>query len=84
MMLQIFSVRDNVSEAYLQPFFSMNAGSAIRSLSDAVNDENHEFSKHADDYTLWGLGAFDDSTGIIDPNTGPIRLLPLKELVKKP
>lgn len=83
MILQIFSVRDNVSDAYLQPFFAVNTGSAIRSLTDAVNDAQHEFSRHAADYSLWGLGTFDDSTGKIDPNENPTRLLNLIELVKK-
>lgn len=82
MIHQIFSVRDNVSEAYLQPFFSINTATAIRAVKDAVNDRNHEFYKHSDDYSLWGLGVFDDATGVIDPNPNPTRLLNLVELVE--
>lgn len=83
MIHQIFSVRDNVADAFLQPFFSVNTGSAIRSLAEAVNDPQHTFAKHADDYSLWGLGTFDDNTGIIDPNPNPSRVLNLVELLKK-
>jgi hypothetical protein len=69
-------------EAYLQPFFSVNRGTAIRSLTVVVNDENHEFAKHASDYSLWELGYFDDSNGVLTPNSDPNRILNLSELKK--
>lgn len=61
MLLKVFSVFDNASEAYMQPFFMQTKGQAIRSFQDAVNSESHEFSKHAEDYTLFELGDYDDS-----------------------
>lgn len=82
MIMQIYSVRDNVAEAYLQPFFSVNAGSAIRSLQMVVNDSNHDFHKNASDYSLWSLGQFDDATGVLTPNADPSRILNLAELKK--
>lgn len=83
MILKIYSVRDNVSEAYLQPFFSVNMGSAVRSLTQVVNDANHEFGKNAHDYSLWYLGQFDDATGLITVETDPSRILNLVELIRK-
>lgn len=83
MIHQMFSVRDNVADAYLQPFFSINTGSAIRAVAEAVNDGGHTFAKHPEDYGLWGLGTFDDSTGKIDPNETPQHIINLIEMVKK-
>lgn len=66
MKLSIFSVFDSAAGAFLQPFFAPAVGSAVRSLTDAVNDDKHEFSKHAADYSLFILGSFDDADGTIE------------------
>lgn len=81
MILKIYAVRDNQVEAFLQPFFSPTMGSAIRSLTEVVNDTQHTFSKHATDYSLYALGDFDDTSGIITP-FDPHRIVSLIELVK--
>lgn len=62
MRYKIFTVYDSKAEAYLQPFFSPAVGLAVRSFSDAVNTKDHQFSKHAADYTLFEIGAYDDVT----------------------
>jgi hypothetical protein len=83
MILKIFTVRDNVASAFLQPFFSVNSGSAIRSLTEVTNDKDHQFGKHAPDYSLWIIGSFDDTTGVVLP-CEPTRLLGLADLLSKP
>lgn len=83
MILKIFSVRDNAVDAFLQPFFSPTHGSAIRSLTEVVNDENHTFHKHAADYSLYLLGEFDDATGVITVSD-PHRILGLIDVLKPP
>jgi len=81
-IMKIFTVRDNVVQAYLQPFFSVNEGSAIRSLQEVVNDPNHTFAKYPADYSLYFVGSFDDATGVITPEPEPHRLVSLIDLVK--
>lgn len=84
MILEIYSVKDKQVNAFLQPFFSPTLGSAMRSLSVVVNDANHDFHKHAHDYTLFKLGEFDDLTGAILPNDdGPTLITPLTGLIAK-
>lgn len=63
--MKIFSIRDSKAEAYLQPFFSPNIPTAMRALSAAAEDVNHEFNKHAADYSLFILAEFDELTGKI-------------------
>lgn len=83
MIIEIYSVKDKAVNAFLQPFFSPTLGSAVRSLQTVVNDENHEFAKHVNDYTLFKLGDFDDTTGLIIPNPdGPTLITPLAGLTK--
>lgn len=66
MKLEIFSVYDSAVQGFMQPFFAPSRGSAIRSLTDAVNDPKHDMSRHAKDYTLFYMGSFDDSGGLFD------------------
>jgi hypothetical protein len=67
MILNIYAVRDSAVEAFLQPFFAPTHASAIRSLTEAVNDPQHTFNKQAKYYALYHLGGFDDSTGSLHP-----------------
>ena len=68
-LLKAFAVYDQKAEAYLRPFFTKTRGQAIRGFVDAVNDPNHEFNKHPDDYTLFYLGEFDETKGELSPAT---------------
>lgn len=63
MNLKAFSVYDSKAEAYMQPFFMKTKGEALRAFMDTVGDSNHPFHRHAEDYTLFYLGEFDDSNG---------------------
>ncbi len=67
MILLAFSVYDAAAEAYMAPTFMQTKGQAIRSFADAVNKEDHAFARHADDYTLFHVGMFDESTGKFAP-----------------
>lgn len=67
MIQKMFGVYDLKACAYLQPFFSINAGSAIRAFSDAANDGKSPIAVHPSDYQLFELGSFDDATGVLLP-----------------
>lgn len=68
MKLLAFTVYDSKAEAYLRPFFAGNRGQAMRSFGDACNDASHEFNKHAEDYTLFYIGAFNEESGMLEPD----------------
>lgn len=65
-MIKIFTVYDEKAEAYLQPFYMKTTAEAQRAIADCANDENHNFCRHASDYTLFELGTFDESTANFD------------------
>ncbi|QCQ85037.1 nonstructural protein [Blackfly microvirus SF02] len=77
--MQIFTVYDSATRAYLQPFFCRSNGEAIRSFQDAANDPKHIFNQHIMDYTLFYLGEWDDEGGTFEPNT-PTRVTSAKEM----
>ncbi len=71
MKILAFSIYDAAAEAYLPPMFLDTKGMAIRSFADAVNEEGHQFGRHAADYTLFHIGFFDQSNGKLDALVTP-------------
>lgn len=75
MKLVVCAIYDTAVKAFMQPFFSPTKGSAVRSFIDAVNGEGSQFKRHAADYVLFQLAAYDDGTGTFDNLAAPERLL---------
>lgn len=74
MLHKVFTVYDAKTEAYLPPFYAQSVGQAERSFVTACNDENHEFYKYAEDFTLFHIGTFDDATGRFNMEKAPFSL----------
>lgn len=62
MIQRIFTVYDSKAEVYLPPFYFGAVGEAIRAFQDSARDEKHQFFRHAEDYTLFQIGEFDNLT----------------------
>lgn len=65
-MQKVFRVYDSKAEAYLQPFMAMATGAGIRAFIEAAETENHQFSKHSEDYTLFEVGVDDEISGVTE------------------
>ena len=65
MNIKIFSIYDSKADCFIPPFFMHEQGMAIRAFTDCANSDDHQFSRHPEDYTLFFLGDFDDATGKI-------------------
>ncbi len=63
MKLSAYTIYDVASGVYMRPFFSQADGQAIRSFKDIATDADHEIGKHPEDYTLYRIGSFNDTTG---------------------
>ncbi len=74
MIHKIYCIRDAKAEAYLPPFFLPQHGMATRVFTDMCNDTTHQFGAHPEDYTLWHIGQYDDSTGILTPESPHLAL----------
>lgn len=73
-MRRMYSVHDSKAAAYLDPFYSTNDGTALRSFVAAARDEKHIFYLHASDYTLFFIGTFDEETSQLEGATPQINL----------
>lgn len=67
MLLVMTTIRDQKGESFSQPWFTTTAAAAVRSFSDLVNDRERggTIFSHSEDYALYQLGTFDDTTGQI-------------------
>lgn len=74
MRLELYSVHDSKVGAYMPVFSARSKGEALRSFQSACSDEKHQFNAHRGDYSLWFIGAFDDSTGDIE-SLKPLRII---------
>lgn len=72
---KVYSVFDQKAEAFLQPFFTVSHGTAVREFSAAVQTAGHSFNRFSEDYVLFDLGEFDESTGIFSQPDSPIAVL---------
>jgi len=72
--MKIYSVYDSKAEAYLQPFFVLKRGLAIRAIQEAIKDEKSNLSKYPADFTLFELGDWNEDTGQISMLAAKINL----------
>jgi len=59
-----FTVLDKKTGAYFAPFLSETIGSALRDFSMAVNSEKTQFFHHPEDFDLWLIGEYDNTTAL--------------------
>lgn len=69
MLFKIFSIHDSKAQAYFPPFFLPTIAMAVRTFEDMANDKNNNIGKHPEDFTLFHIGEFDDTTSIIEPSS---------------
>lgn len=71
MMTEMFTVFDSAADAFLEPFFAPTVEVAIRMFRTLVNREDHQFHVYPEDYTLFHIGTFDGSRGLVDSLATP-------------
>ncbi len=65
---KMFVIYDSKANAFMQPWFLTQQGMAQRAFSDCVNDPDHNFGRHPEDYTLFDIGQFDDQNAKVEWN----------------
>lgn len=80
------SVYDTASMTFGQPFFAPAIGAALRGFSDEVNRsapaEQNPLFHHPEDFQLWLLAWYDDSSGEFQPDESGKRMLARGQDVK--
>ena len=68
MKLNVYSIYDSAAKAYAQPFFMQNDALALRAFMDNINSEDghkSNLSVYPEQFTLFKIGEYDDSTGMV-------------------
>lgn len=73
-MSTLFSVWDSKAEIFGNPFSERTDATARRAFVGAVADEVSAIHRSPDDYSLFKLGEFDDTTGALRDEPSPIRI----------
>lgn len=82
-MIQIIvSVKDTAAQAFGRPVFVPAVPVAVRSFRDEVNrkDSSEDLARHPEDFELYELGSFDDSTGVVEVLETPRLVARAKDL----
>lgn len=66
MKLLAFSILDVRVGAYSQPFFTATEAAAVRALLCNSSDPTSAISSFPEDYVLYRVGTFDDSTATFE------------------
>lgn len=81
--LGIYAVHDYAAEVYHNPFCAPNDAVARRGFEVVVNNPEHPFGQHPDDYSLFRVGTFDQHTGMCWSENGPENLGNGRTFVKR-
>lgn len=82
MKKKLFTVFDAKVEAYLDPMLARNRGEATRIMVNTLKQAGNVFSQYPEDFTLFEIGEWDDSTGRIVEHEAHIPIKTLIELVE--
>lgn len=63
MLHEIYAVYNRKAKFYERPFHAKSLGDAERHFEMAINDRTTFLNKYPEDYDLYYLGQFNDSTG---------------------
>lgn len=72
--MKIFSIFDSKLGVFSPPMFVKHKGEMLRSFIDAANDGQTNLCKHPEDFTLFEVGEFDETTCGITLHTAKISL----------
>lgn len=83
MLHKIFSVFDSKVGSYCAPFFLKARGEALRSFIDTAQGKDSLISTHPEDFTLFELGEYDDSSAKFIIYDTPVSLGVALELIPR-
>lgn len=74
MLMQVYSVKDEVVDVFFQPFFAAHDIIAIRMFQAGLKREDNLLRNYPNDYALYRIGTWAEKTGKVIPENPPVRL----------
>ena len=73
MIFGIYAIKDAKS-SFMPCTVDTNDATAIRNFEHAVRQPDSLLASHPNDFALYKVGAFDNTTGVVTPSVEPIQL----------
>ena len=83
MKLKVCVVYDSKADGYLAPFIARKTEEAIRMFNSTCKDENSNFNKFPNDFTLFEIAEYEDEKAQYLPYETKINLCMASDFVKK-
>lgn len=78
MKMNLYVIRDQRT-SFMTPSVDFNDQSAVRNFEHAVLQKDSLFNTHAEDYSLYRIGLYDNESGRITPEDFPVLILDGKD-----
>ena len=75
MIWSLYSIRDQGAEVFERPFVARAHGEALRLFADLIEKKGTVHHVHREQFSLWHVGTFDDSSGCLEQLPEPHRLV---------
>lgn len=82
-MLKVFAVRDVKADAYGNLICVQTSGLALRAFADACADSRSPMAQYPEDYSMYELGTFDPSTGVISGHRLPVLVATASSVIEQ-
>lgn len=80
-IMRIYSIYDEKAEEFSPPFFQPNDRMAQRMVVESSKGNGSMLRAYPEDFKIYGLGAFNTSTGEIASEDKPRLLMAVKNLI---
>lgn len=70
MKTKMFSIYDSAVQCFVRPFHAHTEQEAKRMLVSSMTEDS-QLTKNPQDFSLWIVGEFNDSDGVITPHLPP-------------
>lgn len=74
MLRKLFAIYDVKAEFFMGPYCYRTIGEAQREFSALANDMNTAVGKNPEDFSLFELGSFDDTSGMVTMDAQPMQV----------
>ena len=81
--MKVYSIYDVKAEAFMSTFYMKKDQLARREFEAVVNEKGSKINTNPEDYSLWYLSDYDESTGIYSREEGPKNLMLAINALKK-
>lgn len=80
MLINLYAIFDVKAKLYNKPFYMVNDQVAQRACIQTLNDPTTDIAQNPEDFILYRLGTYEDTTAKIDTDENPVMLFRFHEI----